>query len=124
MELLESTYFQIWVGIGVACAIWLAITEGSSVFDMKPGGEFKDDEFSMGYFIFIVLLGPITLAVLVFYGFSDLIKMPGEMEREKAYHLELEKQKEEERKREEEERKREEEERKRKKEEKRQFKII
>ena len=98
MELLESIYFQIWIGIGVVVAIGFAIMEGSNAFDQSVG-EFKDDEFSMGFFVFFVLLGPIALAGFVILAILLLIRMPGEKKRDKAYQLELEKQKEEERKR-------------------------
>ena len=41
MELLESKYFQIWVGIGVAYAIGTAILQGSDNFDIKSACRFR-----------------------------------------------------------------------------------
>lgn len=69
MELFENTYVQIWLGVGLLVAIGGLIID-KSMYNVSAG-EFKDDEFSVGMFLFFIVVGPIGLIGLAIFFLKD-----------------------------------------------------
>lgn len=63
MELFENTYVQIWLGVGFVVAMIGLITDKDMYY--MSAGEFKDDEFSIGFFLLVIVVGPIGLAFIL-----------------------------------------------------------
>jgi len=72
LEFFQNTYVQIWLGVGFLTAM-AGLLVDKNMYHMSAG-EFKDDEFSVYFFIFTIVVGPIALVFLLSYLLKEAAK--------------------------------------------------
>lgn len=88
MELFENTYVQIWLGVGFVVAMLGLITDKNMYH--TSAGEFKDDEFSVGFFMFVIVVGPIGLVFFLSMMLKDAANEPARKKANAEFQAKLE----------------------------------
>jgi hypothetical protein len=88
LELFENTYVQIWLGVGFVTAM-LGLIIDKNMYHMSAG-EFKDDEFSVGFFLLVIAVGPIGLVFVLLSTLKEAAGAPGRKKANKELYAQLE----------------------------------
>lgn len=79
---------QIWLGVGLLVAI-VGLFFDKNMYNMSAG-EFKDDEFSVGMFMLVILVGPIGLIFFFIALLKDVSEGPARKKADEEFYAKME----------------------------------